>query len=122
MSSQWNTGLCACTMDVTQCLDTYCCGPCSVSRQCNAIEGRGDECDLMNCLIGACCGVCAVISIRMKVVEKYSIDEGSAISCLSALCCASCSLCQTHRELTARNTWPGGTLCHKQPGSYQSVQ
>ena len=121
MSSQWNTGLCACTLDVMQCIDTWCCFPCAGSRQCNAIEGRGDECAIPNCVTSWCCAICTVVSIRMKVVEKYSIDEAAIMSCLMACCFAQCSMCQTHRELTARGVWPGGTICHKQPGSYSAM-
>ncbi len=121
MSNQWRTGLCQCTLDVPQCLDTICCQCCAGSRQWNAIEGRSDTCDLMHCVLHACCALCSNICIRIKVVEKYNIDESSVVSCLLATCCGSCSLCQTHRELTVQNQWPGGTLCHKQPGQYEAL-
>ena len=88
----------------------------------NAIEGRTNECDVMHCCMHAFCGPCSTVCIRTKVVEKYTIDEGAVVSCLLALCCGPCSMCQTHRELSQRNVWPGGTVCHKQPTSYDSLK
>lgn len=122
MASAWSTGLCQCTIDVMQCLDTYFCPCCAGSRQWNAIEGRTNECDVMHCCMHAFCGPCSTVCIRTKVVEKYTIDEGAVVSCLLALCCGPCSMCQTHRELSQRNVWPGGTVCHKQPTSYDSLK
>jgi hypothetical protein len=37
-------------------------------------------------------------------------------------CFGACSLCQTHRELSSRNAWPGGTVCHKEPTSYDALK
>jgi Cys-rich protein (TIGR01571 family) len=119
--SNWNTGLCACTIDPMQTLDTICCPCCAASRQWNAIDNKIDTCDLPHCLISAVCMSCSIVCIRFKIVEKYHIDEATPIACCIGLICASCSLCQTHRELSARTVWPGGTLCHKQPTDYDSL-
>lgn len=121
MSGQWGTGLFHCMMDTTQCIDTCLCGPCSLSRQWKALEGVTNQLDITMCLVGSCCGACMNAMIRMKTVEKYAIAEDTVMSVAFGLCCAGCSLCQTHRELTLRNAWPGGTLLHKQPGNYTQM-
>lgn len=122
MSGQWGTGLFDCLMDTTQCADTICCGLCAISRQLKALEGVTNECDIGLCVVAYFCGACMVTKIRMGTVEKYGIAEDTMMSVLIGCCfCPACSLCQTHRELTLRNAWPGGTLCHKQPGNYSKM-
>ena len=122
MSGQWGTGLFNCLMDTTQCLDTCFCGPCSLSRQWKALDGVTNQFDLTMCLISSCCGVCVNIKIRMRTVEKYGIDEAALMNVIFGWCCGGCSACQTHRELTLRNAWPGGNCLHKQPGDYTQMK
>ena len=121
MSGQWGTGIFNCLMDVTQCLDTCLCPQCAMSRQLKALEGVTNQCDVGLCIISAFCALCMNIKIRMGVVEKYGIAEDKLMSCIFGWCLGGCSLCQTHRELTLRNAWPGGTILHKQPGNYSQM-
>ena len=122
MSGQWSSGLFGCMVDVMQCVDTWFCALCAMSRQWKAIEGQTDTCDVTMCVAAWCCPLCVNIAIRVKVVEKYSIDEAKPVSCCTAWICGQCSLCQTHRELSMRNAWPGGTICHKQPTDYNALK
>ena len=122
MTSTFNTGLFDCTKDVNQCVDTACCAPCAASRQLMAIEGNTDTLSVPHCVAASCFGVCVNIMIRMKVVEKYQIEEGMPITVCTVCICGGCSLCQTHRELSSRNSWPGGMVCHKQPTSYDELK
>jgi len=102
-------------------MDTWFCPLCAMSRQCQAIEGKTDTLDIKQCVIAWCCPLCTNIGIRTKVVEKYSIDEAMPVSIVMAWCFGPCSLCQTHRELSMRNAWPGGTFLHKQPTDYKAL-
>ena len=116
MSKQWSSGLFECMVDTMQCLDTCICGPCSLSRQyMAAVEGQANTFSLPHCIAGWLCGQCMNCYIRMKVVEKYSIEEGVPISIAIGWVCGSCSTCQTHRELSVNKTWPGGNFLHKEP-------
>ena len=122
MSGEWGTPLFSCMMDTSQCIDTCCCPLCAMSRQWKAIEGVTNQCDPVMCCASYFCGLCVNIAIRMKVVEKYGIAEGTPMTIAFAWCCGGCSLCQTHRELTMRNAWPGGTILHKEPGDYTQMK
>jgi Cys-rich protein (TIGR01571 family) len=120
----YTTGLCDCMKDTSSCVDIYCCFPCQVGRQCaasNASEPQVDTFQCTGCLfalffpaLGACC-------IRRNVAERFNLDEGCCGSTCFACLCPSCSLCQTHRELTIRGTWPGGVCCHKEPGTFDNA-
>ena len=120
MSSDWRVGLFGCMHDSGLCFDNWCCAPCQISRQLNALDGQRDTCDLpkclLSCLLPPVAWVC-IFKIRRDVVNKYHIDEGTVGSVLKCLCCPACNLCQTQTELTLRGTWPGGTCCEKQPCS-----
>ena len=120
MAAAWSTGLCDCTVDIKQCLDNCFCFPCSVSRQLNAIEeSKPDTFTLSKCICpGLCHPACVSCYVRHSVVKKYNIDEGLIKTLVLGGFCALCSITQTHRELTKRNCWPGGSCLHSQPGSY----
>ena len=122
MSGQWGTGLFACMMDTTQCIDLYFCGPCAMSREWKALEGVTNQFDLPMCVAGCFCGHCMNVVLRMKTVEKYGIDEATVMNVAWGLCCGACSNCQVHRELTLRNAWPGGTCLLKAPGDYSQMK
>ena len=122
MSGNWGTGIFECFMDPMQCLDTYLCGCCAMSRQWKALEGMTNQLDIVMCFVAYLFGQCVNIMIRMKTVEKYGIAEGLPMTVIWACCFGQCSLCQTHRELTLRNAWPGGTILHKEPGDYTKMK
>jgi Cys-rich protein (TIGR01571 family) len=116
MTEQWQTGLLGCLDDKSSCIDSICCWCCQIGRQCAALDGKVNENSYLYCCLALffqahwlliCC-------LRCKVSSKYQLDEG----CIGSICkgyfCPLCSLCQTHRELTVRNAWPGG-FCVKQP-------
>ena len=110
---EWDTGLFQCCADPRVVADTMCCAPCSVGRQWSAVRGSGDELNFPVCCAAAVLAPCMAAFtclLRLKVVEKYHLDEPTAITIASGICCAGCSACQTYRELNHRNTWPGCTL------------
>jgi Cys-rich protein (TIGR01571 family) len=120
----FTTGLCDCMKDVSSCVDIYCCWPCQMGRQCAAADTadpKADTCNCCGCLCGLCFPICVTCQIRRNVAARFAIDEGCCCAlCVSAFC-LQCSLCQTHRELTVRGTWPGGVCCHKQPGDFSNA-
>jgi Cys-rich protein (TIGR01571 family) len=120
-STAFSTGVCGCMDDKASCIDTICCYPCQVGRQCNALEGKVNEGNMMYCLVTtlACwCGLheIAACLLRCKVVDRYNLDESKVMSCCCGVFCLLCSVCQTYREVTLRGSWPGG-ICVKQPYS-----
>ena len=122
MSGQWGTGTFECFMDPMQCVDSWLCSWCAMSRQWKALEGMTNTLDIVMCFVAYLFGCCVNIMIRMKVVEKYGIAEALPMTVFWAWCFGQCSLCQTHRELTLRNAWPGGTIFHKEPGDYTKMK
>ena len=114
----WTTGTFLCLQDVMGCLDSICCFPCQIGRQCAALEGLQNTMDgtwwLIPCLL-PCGGPCYVYGLRSNIRRRFGI----AGSCLSDTCltlfCGSCVHCQNQRELTNRGFWPGGTCFASQP-------
>ena len=115
----FDTGLCACMDDKASCIDVICCMPCQFGRQCNALNDQVNEGNLMYCCLGLICypGMYIFAGVlRCKVSSKYNLEEHCCVSACLGWYCTLCSLCQTHRQLTLRNAWPGG-VCVKQPYS-----
>jgi Cys-rich protein (TIGR01571 family) len=111
--TSWSTGLFSCCGDCGVAVDVCLCGPCSMSRQRMALQGHADTCSSADYMLGKEKPHWQVCAIREGVVRKYRINENGTYC--KAWCCPLCSLCQTHRELTARGMWPGGTCCVSQP-------
>ena len=109
----YQTGLLGCTADTSSCIDTLFCYTCMMARQCNAVEGKIDECSCVPMIMTAMCPVVAACQIRSKVTNKYQLEDGCG--CCMSIAFPGCSACQTHRELTLRGAWPGGSCLHKQP-------
>lgn len=115
MSTSWETGLCACMEDKASALDSVCCFPSQIGRQCAALDDQVNQLAPLWCVLSAIgCAPIAICGIRTKVVSKYNLDETRSISVCIGCLYPVCSLCQTHRELTLRNAWPGGA-CVQQP-------
>ena len=74
------------------------------------------------CLAGYLCAPIMTCQIRRRVAERFNLDEGCCMSVICCYFCMYCSLCQTHRELTYHNSWPGGTCCQREPPAPQSLQ
>ena len=113
--TQWSSGLLSCTIDTGLCIDMMCCHCCIVGRSCAAAEGNKDTLSIMHCCLDLCFPNCVQCCLRRKVAERFGLDEGCCGAFLKAFCCYCCSGCQVHRELTARDFWPGGACCHKSP-------
>lgn len=109
MFPKWHSSFCDCFSDTESCIDTFCCLPCQLSRQHQALMGSPDTCDLGFCLYAHCCPNLAIYVLRNAVLYKYEIWE--AATCCYACQFPLCSACQVHRELSYRGCWPGGTLC-----------
>ena len=100
-----------CCSDLSHTCDTWCCFPCQVGRQCNAIAGVPNQHSCGNCIIGLFCAPFMGCCLRCKVSDKYQLEEGCLVSCLCGTLCAPCSVCMTGRELAVRGTTPGGFCC-----------
>jgi len=105
----FETGLCACMEDKASCLDVICCWACQTGRQWLAVQGQ-----VNNMSVGICClslfGFHSLFAplLRCKVSDRYNLGEGCCGSLFFGCLCTYCSLCQTHRQLTLRNEFPGG--------------
>eukprot|EP00672_Neobodo_designis_P008497 CAMPEP_0174855274 /NCGR_PEP_ID=MMETSP1114-20130205/32890_1 /TAXON_ID=312471 /ORGANISM="Neobodo designis, Strain CCAP 1951/1" /LENGTH=125 /DNA_ID=CAMNT_0016090009 /DNA_START=41 /DNA_END=415 /DNA_ORIENTATION=+ len=110
---EWHFGVFGCCGDRRVLADTLCCAPCSIGRQWNAVRGSEDDLNVPVCCaatILAPCTAAFTCLLRLRVVEKYQIDEPTVRTVAAGVCCAACSACQTYRELNVRNTWPGCTF------------
>jgi Cys-rich protein (TIGR01571 family) len=114
----WDTGLCDCFAESYSCLDVACCLPCQISRQCSSLDGAEDT--MMDCCY-CCCSTAALSQgvpgsvvaaiIRYRVIEKFGIsNEGAIATFFLGTFCFPCSMCQTHRELSARGCLPANCL------------
>lgn len=110
MEETWTTGLYSCGADSLQSCDTVFCCCCELSRQFKATEGISDEYDALALVASPMLFLCMYATLRRRVVRKYHIGEDLLTTVITVLCCGACSTCQVHRELTARNVWPGSTL------------
>ncbi len=111
----FETGLLGCMEDKSSCLDSICCWPCQIGRQCAAVNGQVNQMSCLHCL-GALfvSPLCCAIVLRCKVSDRYSLGESCIFSACIGYFCTYCSLCQTHRQLTLRGDFPGG-FCVSQP-------
>jgi Cys-rich protein (TIGR01571 family) len=110
----FETGLLACMDDKASCLDGLCCHCCQIGRQFRALDGQVDQLSVVHCILGLMFpNVCAPL-LRCRVSDKFHLEEGVIVSLCAGCICINCSICQTHRQLTMRNCWPGG-VCVKQP-------
>jgi len=124
-----------CTCKGTECLDGWCCAPCTsafvgghfdaqhglqgnsaVPPQTGAgyaavaanAAGAPKRCDPMTCL-GATCALNAfAIGQRMELAERYGLREDFITSCLLGALCPVCSTMQVRREIAYREDYPGG--------------
>jgi Cys-rich protein (TIGR01571 family) len=114
----WTSGLFQCLMDPLGCLESVCCFPCQMGRQCAALQGESNTLDKKWCMISMllfCGAPCFVFNMRSSVRSRFGI-AGSCISdACTVLWCGSCANCQHQRELTNRGFWPGGSACATAP-------
>lgn len=122
--NMYRLGLCGCMYDKAATIDVCCCWSCQISRQLNAVgdPAQLNECSCLKCIPALICPHLCTCCVRMKVAEKFQIDEGCCGSGCRALLCPGCSLCQTHAELTVQGVWPGGQCFQKQPPDVQTIQ
>jgi Cys-rich protein (TIGR01571 family) len=114
MTNPFQTGLCGCMEDKASCIDTFCCYCCQVGRQFKAAEGEVNQLSVLYCCLSLCFPYCCSALLRCKVVDTLSIDENKIVSCCLGIICMECSICQTHRQLTLAQRFPGG-LCVSKP-------
>lgn len=118
MQHAWHYDIFGCFGDLPVMFDVCCCTPCNIARQCEAVKGTENRLNVPLCLGALILSPLAPLFtcvLRLKVVEKYGLDERTPKTVLFGLCCAACSTCQTYREQSVRYTWPGATIpmgCH----------
>ena len=89
-----------------------CCAPCQIGRQCSAINGVNKTLAIPYCigsLLGPGFHIC-ICCIRMKVSEKYGMQENCMVSMIMAFTCPFCSLLQTQQILRRAGARPGLTI------------
>ncbi|EAX87914.1 putative Cys-rich domain containing protein [Trichomonas vaginalis G3] len=85
-------GLFGCFKDITGCLFSMCCAPCSNGE--NWAKVRDEECTW--------CHVCMVVHpywVRKSVLKKRGESGSNVADCLITTFCAECVICQDRREL-----------------------
>ena len=119
---EFTTGIFGCFSDINGCLDNVVCYPCMVGRHCEAVEGNPNTPNTMWCL--GTLVACFVFPIallpiapclRTKLRERHGITGGCLGDWVCGVFCAPCTTCQINRELTIRNTWPGGACFQSSP-------
>jgi Cys-rich protein (TIGR01571 family) len=114
----YNTGLCDCFDDCTVFLEGWLCGYCQVSAQYNMLFQNKPGVDICVCGVLLCADAWCTLGLalasftaftRLKVKGTFQlVKESGLCSCAKGFFCASCSNCQTYREMSLRNRWPGG--------------
>ena len=116
----YSSGICDCTQDTSGCLDIIICWPCQISRQCNAADPQNpqtNECSFCYAIGAYIFPSLFTCLIRRRVAERFNFDEGCCGQVIFGCICTPFSLCQTHRELSIQQSWPGGTCCQDSPPS-----
>jgi Cys-rich protein (TIGR01571 family) len=118
----WHYSLFQCCDDQRVMCDTCWCPYCSVGRQWGAVRGTNNHLDIPCCLASFCLSPLFPLftaAVRLRVIQKYQLDERTLAAFCRGACCSACSACQTYRELNVRGAYPGRTLpdhCGPQPG------
>jgi Cys-rich protein (TIGR01571 family) len=116
---EWTSGLFQCGQDCRGTCDNIWCCSCQYGRQCAALVGDDNKLDAGYCVLALCCGgyfgSCLVCALRGKVRERFGIAGSGCSDFLMSVFCGACTNCQTHRELTNRGFWPGGSICASEP-------
>ncbi|KAK9074552.1 hypothetical protein SSX86_007150 [Deinandra increscens subsp. villosa] len=105
--SQWSSGLCDCTTDVSNCCITCWC-PCITFGQIAEIADKGTtSCAVHGVLYTILLTVtgCQFIyscMYRSKIRQQYMLPEDPCNDCLLHFCCEPCAMCQEYRELKHR--------------------
>lgn len=129
-NQNWGTGVFDIMADDKVCLQTCCCGFCTVSSMINTHEKGMPKLDPM-----WCCGLCIadyffrgmataslLYGIRRELIVKYGIQgEDMCHTCLWQVCCGACGACQLQREMEARGTPCGGLIKGDPPAAQAAM-
>ncbi|KAJ0669381.1 putative PLAC8 motif-containing protein [Helianthus annuus] len=105
--SQWSSGLCDCTSDVSNCCLTCWC-PCIPFGQIAEILDKGTTSSAVHgalytiLLLLTGCQFIYSCSYRSKMRQQYMLPEEPCNDCLLHFCCEPCAMCQEYRELKHR--------------------
>ena len=109
---EWGSAICDCLDRPDILIDTVCFPCCQIALQCSAAEV--DMPETMH-LPGCCLMFWFPVTqwffgpyVRLRVVQRYGIDEPWYMSVLFGVGCFWCSLVQTNVELNRRGVNPGG--------------
>lgn len=129
LPGEWSSPLCNCHEHVGICLQTLCCGPCTLSNISTAIEAGVPDLDL-----GACCELlwCDIVSCgiashatalaqRREIAARYHItkSEGYVASYCINCWCSKCSTCQVQREMYSHGQSAGGLFVNLPPNQQE---
>lgn len=134
-SDSWHTDIFDCFQDKHSLFDVLFCSYCNLSIQANRVlnDKQGMHWPLCATMVGCdyCCLGCSGLSlilvnvlVRHSVRQRYHMRPGvEAVmtDMVLAACCPLCTLCQQHREMTARNEWPGCVLFGEDPAVRAAV-
>lgn len=120
----WHYGVCHCCSDCDACLESWCCMPCQVSRQCNVLTKNDASVHWPFCLFITFTEVCTACSLvaclfvgqsRRMARERYGIAGSGIGDCCCAFWCRCCTLEQVLLEMQIMNDSPGGCCLTEKP-------
>lgn len=118
VDNDYNTSLCDCMEDSPSCVENWCCPYITVSQQYNMLNDDRPSPNWLMCVgmlfidamvTGGFTLIAASVANRSAVRRRFGLNARSACADFAtAVCCRPCSDCQIYREMSIRNTWPGG--------------
>ncbi|XP_034033772.1 cornifelin homolog B-like [Thalassophryne amazonica] len=99
-SNNWETGICGCCSDMTECCFAFWCFPCAACR----ISKQYGECLCLPLLDIFCGGMIHPINLSMRVAmrQRYGIQGTMCRDCVYTTFCGPCTWCQMAREMKRR--------------------
>ncbi|CUE71413.1 ama1 protein, putative [Bodo saltans] len=123
-NEDYNTGLCECANDVGSCAESVFCCYCFVAQEYNMLDRRQRSINWMMCGMMMCCDAFLTMGLsitigniitRAKMREVFRLNNVNCfVDSLAAIFCFHCTLCQTYREMSLRNLWPGSICVSEQ--------
>ncbi|KAM4620009.1 cornifelin homolog B-like [Polymixia lowei] len=97
-SDEWESGICDCCEDMSDCCYGCWCCPC---HACSTTKAYG-QCLCLPLLDMFGCIPPVSMAMRVSMRHRYGIKGTMCNDCVYATCCPSCSWCQMSREMKNR--------------------
>jgi len=96
--AEFKQSTCGCFDDCGGCMFGWCCSPCQVYQNGEALGKSGFLCCLLGCLLPCV----PALLLRQEARERWGIEGSTGDDVVSAVCCTPCVNCQISSEIKER--------------------